>query len=238
MFNKVGKSQTLSQEIVEHIENAIRQKKFSVGEKLPTEREMCEMFGVSRTAIREAIQMLSAQGLIYVQKGKGIYVNDYTTAHASKPMSLFFELNFDPEFIFHVINVRKMLEPGIARDAALNRTQKDLDHIKKILLQFSLPENNNDVDKMGNLDKEFHNTLARACKNPIIPIITEPIFNLMPKIKHIILSKVNFAKLDADVYHHKIYDKILKKDSQGAYDMMVEHLKIAETHVNILKELE
>ncbi|NPE31859.1 FadR family transcriptional regulator [Methanococcoides sp. SA1] len=74
MFDKIGKSQTLSQEIVANIEQAIREKKFQVGEKLPTEKELCEMFGVSRTAIREALQMLSAQGLINVHKGKGSFV--------------------------------------------------------------------------------------------------------------------------------------------------------------------
>ena len=237
MFDKIGKSQTLSQEIVEQLENAIRQKKFNPGEKLPTEKELCDMFGVSRTAIREAIQMLSAQGLIYVQKGKGSFVNDYTSAHVTKPMSLFLELNFDREFIFHVIKVRKMLEPGIARDAALYRSQEDLDHIKSILDQFDQP-GEVDVDTMGMLDKEFHCSLAKACKNPIVPIIAEPIFDLMPRIKHIILSNIDFAKSDAGNYHHKIYDKILTQDSQGAYEMMVEHLKIAEEHVNLLKQIE
>ncbi|NPE31860.1 FadR family transcriptional regulator [Methanococcoides sp. SA1] len=236
MFDKIGKSQTLSQEIVVNIEQAIREKRFKVGEKLPTEKELCEIFGVSRTAIREALQMLSAQGLIDVQKGKGSFVNDFCTSNVIKPMSLFLELNFDTEFIFHVIHIRKILEPEIARDAAINRSDYDLEHLKSIIKKMDSPDFNS-VNQMAVLDKEFHLAIANASENPLFPIITQPIFELMPKIKPIILSKVDVAKSDAGIYHHKIYEMIVKKDADGAFQMMTEHLKIAEEHVNILKKL-
>ncbi|MBN2281093.1 MAG: FadR family transcriptional regulator [Candidatus Marinimicrobia bacterium] len=236
MFDKIGKSQTLSQEIVASIEQAIRDKKFHAGDQLPTEKELGEMFGVSRTAIREALQMLSAQGLITVQKGKGSFINDYSTAQVTKPMSLFLELNFDTDFIFHVIRIRKMIEPEVARDAAKNRTSEDISIIKSIIAKMDSPDYNT-VQQMAELDKEFHLAIARASKNPIIPIIVQPIFELMPKIKPIILSQVDVAKSDAGIYHHKIYDMIKKQDSTGAFEMMTKHLQIAEEHVNILKKM-
>lgn len=235
MFDKIGKSQTLSQEIVANIEQAIREKKFQVGEKLPTEKELCEMFGVSRTAIREALQMLSAQGLINVHKGKGSFVNDYSSDHVIKPMSLFLELNFDIDYMYHVVRTRRMLEPAVARDAALHRTDDDLKKLKDVLIKFKKTKPS-DFEKQGELDREFHLILAKACQNPIIPIITEPIYELMPRIKTLIYEKVDAARSEADVYHEKIYDMIKVQDGDGAYQMMLSHLKIAEDHVNILKE--
>jgi DNA-binding FadR family transcriptional regulator len=66
IFKNIGSKLTLSQRIERTIEGAIREEKLVVGDKLPTEREMCESFGVSRTALREALRRLSARGLIKI----------------------------------------------------------------------------------------------------------------------------------------------------------------------------
>ncbi|NJK97425.1 MAG: FadR family transcriptional regulator, partial [Bacteroidales bacterium] len=63
IFEKIGTTQTLSQKIERKIEEAIRQKKLINGTKLPSEKELCEKFAVSRTALREALRRLSARGL-------------------------------------------------------------------------------------------------------------------------------------------------------------------------------
>ena len=97
LFKKIGSSKTLSQEIVENIEKHIVSKNLIAGQKLPTEKEMCEMFGVSRTALREALQMLSARELISIKKGSGIYVNELSTRMATKSMRFFLEMNFIKE---------------------------------------------------------------------------------------------------------------------------------------------
>ena len=76
IFGKIGTAQTLSQKIERRIEEAIRQKKLLVGTKLPSERELCEMFAVSRTALREALRRLSARGLIQIKKGSGMFVSE------------------------------------------------------------------------------------------------------------------------------------------------------------------
>ena len=78
IFQKIGNSYTLSQRIVQQIENLIREKKLLAGQKLPTEKELCENFSVSRTAIREALQVLSAKGLIKGNGGLFIGASDGT----------------------------------------------------------------------------------------------------------------------------------------------------------------
>jgi len=229
LFPKIGSTQTLSQEIVEKIEEVILQKKVLPGEKLPTEKEMCAMFGVSRTALREALQMLSARGLITIRKGSGMYVNNYSSAHVIKPMSLFLELNLSHNYILHVMEVRKMIEPTIARLAAINRTDDDMKELDKSLDQLNrCPKNN--YFKQGQIDRDFHLAIANACKNEIIPVIVTPIFKLMPKIRSLVYANVNTAKSEAVDYHTKIIDKIRAKDEDGAHQMMVEHLEVAERH--------
>jgi len=235
LFPRIGSSVTLSQEIMQKIEEVILNKKILPGEKLPTENEMCRMFGVSRTALREALQMLNARGLINIRKGSGIYVNNYSSAHVIRPMSLFLELNLDRDYILHVMEVRKMFEPQIARLAANQRTAEDLQKIETSLVELEKCPANNYAEQ-GELDRDFHLAIANACRNPIIPVIVTPIFKLMPKIRSLVYANIPTAQSAAVDYHRKIFERIRSSDSDGAYQMMVAHLVIAEEHTQKIIE--
>lgn len=229
LFNKIGHDQTLSQQVEEKIEAVIRQKKILPGEKLPTENELCAMFGVSRTALREALRMLSGRGLLTIRKGSGIYVSDYSAKNVTKPMSLYLELNFDKNYVSHLIKVRQMLEPEIARMAAANRTAADIVMLEKNISKF-LRCNSEDHAREGELDKEFHLTLAKASGNPIVPVMVQPIFELMPKIRTLVYAHIDIARSSAVDYHAKILDRVKLQDEAGAFQAMMEHLELARTH--------
>lgn len=227
IFGKIGKPLTLSQEIELNIEDAIRQKKLEPGQKLPSEKELCIMFGVSRTALREALRMLSARGLLDVRKGDGVYVNNFSSTHASKPMSLYLELQFDKDYIMHLVHVRQMIEPHIARLAAINRTDEDLEKFELNLEKFS--NRDQDDQEIARLDVEFHTAITRASGNPLIPLIMDPLFSMLPRVKALIVSHLKKVKSDnAPNYHQKIFDKIKQQDEKGAFETMKAHLEIAE----------
>lgn len=238
IFNKIGSDFTLSQVIEKKIEEAILKKKFEPGHKLPSEQELGALFGVSRTAVREAMRMLSARGLVNIRKGSGVFVNNFSTSDASGPMNLYLEMNFDKSYVLHVVQVRQIVEPDIARLAALNRSAEDLSQLRRNLEELA------DCDpaeamREAELDLEFHSLIARATGNPVITVILQPLFNLMPKIKSMVIAHVADAKSAAVEYHQKIVDKIEAQDAPGAYAAMTEHLKIAEEHSRrLLAELE
>ncbi len=233
MFTRIGKSLTLSQEIELKIEESIRQKKLEPGQKLPSEKELCLMFGVSRTALREALRMLSGRGLLMVRKGDGIYVNNYTSLHASKPMSLYLELQFDTDTILHLVHIRQMIEPHIAMLAAKNRSEEDLLKLERNLEQFA--DRSKDAQEIALLDVEFHTTITMASANPLIPLIMDPLFSMLPRVKTLIVSHLKEAKTDnAPNYHRQIYERIAERDAQGAYEAMKTHLEIAERDSRLL----
>ena len=233
LFNKIGSDFTLSQQVESKIEEVILQKKILPGEKLPTENELCAMFGVSRTALREALRMLAARGLISIRKGSGIYVNLYSTEEAMKPMQMYFELNFSRDSIRHFVDIRKMLEPEVARRAAKHRSTEDANELQKIYdkLEKCTEEK---FGREGELDRDFHLKIAESCGNPVIPMLIQPIYDFMPKIKSMIYANITHVKDTAQQHHRRILEMILIQDSQGAFEVMREHMQLAEEHSNAM----
>ncbi len=233
LFPKIGTSKTLSKEIEENIEELIVGKKLVAGQKLPTEKELCEMFGVSRTALREALQMLNARGLISVRKGSGIYVNEFSYLTATKATRMFLEMNFDQNYIMHIIEVRQMIEPQITRLAARNRSEEDIQILKETIDKLSHAA---DVQDEGAYDRDFHIRIAAASGNPVIPLMVNPIFRLMPRIRAVVYEQIDTAKSAALSSHQEIYRMIVSQDEQGAEKAMREHLRIAEEHSRLIRQ--
>ncbi len=235
-FKALRSKVTLSKEIEQHIENLIRTKKLLPGEKLPKEIELCEMLSVSRTSLREALSKLSARGLIRIKKASGIYVNDFNSKSAIDSLSLYLDLNFSKEYILHVIHVRQILEPQIAKLAAENRSAGDLETLAGIIeeLIHCAPE---DFDQQGELDRRFHSRITMASLNPVLPVIMEPIFHQMPKMRSIVYKTVDMALSSALTYHQKIYQAISEQNGNLAFETMAKHLEFAEEHSQEIDEI-
>jgi GntR family transcriptional repressor for pyruvate dehydrogenase complex len=130
IFTPVENRELLSKTVASSIEEAIRSKKIIKGNKLPSESELCEQFGVSRTALREALRMLSARDLITIVKGKGIYVKGPSADTVTRPLHMFLQMKGEHNYVRDVIRARQIIEPAIAAEAAKNRTEEDIDRLK------------------------------------------------------------------------------------------------------------
>ncbi|RMD96530.1 MAG: FadR family transcriptional regulator [Calditrichaeota bacterium] len=237
LFEKIGNNRTLSQEIEKKIETAILEKKLVPGQKLPTEKELCEMFGVSRTALREALQMLSARGLLYIRKGSGVFVNDFSPRHISRQMRLYLDLNFNKNDVLHLAHVRQMIEPLNARLAAKHRTRQQLEVLEDNLERFRNPEAG--PDELAHLDVEFHLNIANATGNPIIPLMMDPVFSLFSKVKVLIVKDLKIRGEFSYRHHRSIFEMIKQKNQDGAFEEMTKHLRRAERDMKLLfKHLE
>ncbi len=224
IFDKIPISQTLSQKIERRIEEAIRQKKLIPGTKLPSERELCESFAVSRTALREALRRLNARGLISVRKGSGMIVSEIRTEDAIKSLNLYYDLKFDSNLISQIIEVRRLFEPEIARLASRNRTEEDIRLLKENIadLLHCDPDNTQlEVDMIN----RFHMNLSKATGNPIVMITMEPIFTLLPRMRNLIYGNVEGEKEYTLRLQQNILDAVEKREGQKAYDYAVELLE-------------
>ncbi len=235
IFKNIGNKLTLSQRIERTLEEAIREKKLIVGSKLPTEREMCESFGVSRTALREAIRRLSARGLITIQKGSGMYVSEIKIEDAIDTLNLYYDLKFDKNLLAQIIEVRSVFEPEIARLAALNRTDKNLNELSKILAEFEASDPDN-TQLETDLDNSFHLAISKATLNPIVQMTMEPIYSLLPRMRNYIYGNIDGEKNFTLKSHRALLDAIRKQDGEQAQLIMKDHLErtqeIYSKHMN------
>lgn len=235
IFQNIGNKLTLSQRIERTLESAIREKKLAVGSKLPTEREMCESFGVSRTALREALRRLSARGLISIQKGSGMYVSEINIEDAIDTLNLYYDLKFDKNLLSQIIEVRSIFEPEIAKLAAMNRTDKDLDVLRLNLAEFEKCDADN-TQLEADLDNSFHLAISKASLNPIVQITMEPIYSLLPRMRNYIYGNIDGEKTHTLKFHRDLLDAIGKQDGDRAYSIMKKHLErtreIYNKHLN------
>jgi len=223
IFQNLGNKQTLSQKIERTIENAIREKKLLVGSKLPTEHEMCKSFGVSRTALREALRRLSARGLISIHKGSGMYVSEIKIEDAIKSLNLYYDLKFDNNLLAQFIEVRRLFEPEIAKLAAKNRTDDDIKALEKNLSDF-IKCNPDNTQMEADLDNNFHLLIAKASANPIIQITMEPIYLLLPRMRNYIYANIEGEKEHTLIAHRELLEAIRFKNVDEAYNITLKHL--------------
>jgi GntR family transcriptional regulator, transcriptional repressor for pyruvate dehydrogenase complex len=228
MFVSVEKRSLLSNIVVAQIEEAIRSRVLVPGTKLPSELSLCQQFGVSRTAIREALRTLSGRGLLTISKGKGIFVKNISSETVTNPIQFYFEMQLQHDYVLDVVHARQIIEPPIAASAAIHHTKEDAEKLKKD--QYDLEHSDGDYKELSRLDMLFHLDIAKASENSLIPLILEPIHRLIPQIKSSVYATVVDAKKSAVEWHEKILSAILQMDAEGARTAMIRHLEIAEQH--------
>lgn len=157
----VKRSGRLSTQVVQEIINDIDKGKYQSGDKLPTEHELIEQFGVSRTVIREAIANLRASNLIETRQGKGAFV-------LGKPSQNVFQLKHSgasaADELGYILDLRIAIEAETALMAAKNRTEKDLARIVAAIRDMEILMSEDKVSLQA--DRDFHYAIAIASKNP------------------------------------------------------------------------
>lgn len=235
VFKPLQNRQPISQLIASQIEEAILSKIYPPGSKLPSEAVLCEQFKVSRTPLREALQNLSAHGLITIQKGKGVFVNQISSKAVAGSLSKYLKQKLDKDYALDIIKARQILEPAIAYSASLNRTDQDIQKLEENINQ--LKNCTDDFIELAKLDMQFHLLLAKASHNRVVPLLLSSIYNLVPEFNPSIYEVNLDAKEKALELHAKILNCVKNRDAGAATLAMTEHLNNAEAHARKMIEI-
>lgn len=224
-FTSITRPKNLSNQIEEQILNAINKRLFAVGDYLPSENKLVELFKVSRGVIREALFMLAAKGIIEVQKGKGAKVINPSIKPLLDPFSSLVNYKCGDKGLLYSMHVRVLIEPQIAALAAELRSEDDLKKLNDCYL--NMEKNKTDSKLLTFYDIEFHKIISLSSGNPIFPIILEPIFHFMQTYHQESNEDLNSNQVTFD-YHQRILDAIEQRNSDDAFKFMKEHLMIGQ----------
>ena len=217
-FTTIKKKSTL-EVIVQQIKDQIKKGILKPGEKLPSERKLAELLGVSRASVREAIQALAFSGYLEVIQGKGTYILEMATKYDE--IVNFFS-GFSNYSLDYLMEARIMLEGEFARLAALNATQEEIDIIEKIFNEIAKSKNlNSFVVK----DLEFHLTIAKATHNPFMNGLMKIIGEMLYKETQKIIKISKDTRVNTIETVRNLVQAIKQRNAEQAKELMVEHIK-------------
>jgi GntR family transcriptional repressor for pyruvate dehydrogenase complex len=220
-FNRVAREPRLADKVASRILEVIVESPLGAGQALPSERDLGEQFGVSRTVIREALRTLAGKGVVEMGQGRGLRVARVEPSTVHESMSLF--LRGRPALDYgRVHEVRALLETEVAGLAAQRATTADLDALAESCEEMAgvLTDAKLAVDA----DLDFHRRLARSTHNELFTVLLDAIGGPLVAIRVDTFETVEHRAEVALAAHRVIYKEVAARAAEGARAAMREHL--------------
>ncbi len=210
------------EEVARQIEALILEK-LKPGDKLPPERELAEMFSVSRSSIRDAIRSLELAGLVEPRQGVGTVVRELTADSLINPLAN--HLSRKRHLVRELLEVRQILEPPLAARAATNASDEEIAEMDEILRRQA------DKTRRGELtieeDSEFHYSIAMASDNSVVLKVLDVLMDLLRETRERTLQVEGRAQKSL-AGHKQILASIKRHDAAAAEAAMRRHIHDVE----------
>ena len=224
---KVVEKKRAYESIVQQVLDLIESGKLKQGDQLPSERELTEIFKVSRTTVREAIRTLESMKFLQSRQGNGTYVLASSEEELIQPLAAaLFNAKDDIRDIFYV---RKIIEPHVAELAAENATAQEIEEMEEILQkQESCIER---TESIIETDTAFHNLMASASKNRVIERLSVALVDFIKQSRENYLMEDEHGNKRPERSlegHKRVLAAIKQGDSEAAKKAMLQHLEDIE----------
>jgi DNA-binding FadR family transcriptional regulator len=229
MFKAVSLSR-VSQAIVEQIKLLLRQGRLTPGDRLPSERELCERFTVSRVTVREALRVLEAGGLIEIRVGArgGAFVTSPTSQQLGEGLADL--LHLSPLTAPQVTEARQIFELGIVPLVIERATNQDITALHEMVhtQQTALQRG----DYLMSMSADFHVRVAACTHNPAIEMLVRSFHG--PLLMSLLQAQVAAPLMGhrGSTEHAAFIDAIEARDLPQAHTIMREHLQRTADRVN------
>ena len=218
-FKKIDRA-VVSQVVLDQVKDLIINQKYLSGDRLPPERVLAEVLGVSRPSIREALKILEALGIVEIKHGSGTYLKKINFDFATLPMTVL--LSKEKEVIDELLEARKIVELEIITLAIHRATDEEIDRLGVFV------ENRKSLEEMhrleGKYNYDFEAMLGGIAKNRILLSIQKATHTLW----EISLEKIGFKPLPVKLIneeHQKIFDAVKDRNENAAREAMTYHLR-------------
>ena len=208
----------LSTQIENQLKDQILTGKWKPGERLPSENELAEIFQVSRVSIRQALQSLSAQGLIETRVGDGSFISQPSIGTFMQ--DLIPDVYLADDSLRAVLEFRRVFEGPVAELAATRATDEQISHLA--ILYHQMLETANDVDRNSYYDLSFHMLIGEMTGNPMIIGVYQILNNVLRSSWHEMTAikgpKTGFF------YHERLLSAFRQRDPKLCREIMEEHV--------------
>jgi len=232
---KTATARTITEKIISQIRTAILAGKLKPGDILPPEKELVDQFGVSKQTLRESLRALEHMGLIDVRKGIGGGAHIVEVDMQVTKQNLVNFLYFKDLTIENVSELRKLLEPHAAANAARQISTEDLQKLEQLNDVARRNLSKKYLQEMSRNEINFHRLIAHTTNNPILILMLDFVEDLLEDFKKVLKPDLTFSKSVLDA-HDKIYDAICDGAPDRASQEMYRHVSEVETHLALLKE--
>lgn len=211
----------------------IDQRNYAPGERLPSERELAERFGVGRGVVREVLSVL--EGLRYLERrpNSGIYLNVAPERISLETLTLFsgLDLALSTEQLAQTMEVRRIIEVQAVILAAQRRTDEDIANIGGIVERFDEAVDNS-IESVANLDYEFHMAIFRATHNLVLMQLVSP-FYIMSENRRLLFFRDKERSRASNEQHKQIFSALADQDAERAKAVMTDHIGRVERHYGL-----
>ncbi|MDY0972216.1 transcriptional regulator LldR [Siccibacter turicensis] len=222
----------LTDDVADRLRALIDEQGLDAGMKLPAERQLAALLGVSRNSVREALQVLNAQGVLMTRRGGGTFVRwrheTWSEQNIVQPIKTL--LASDAGYSYDILEARHAIEASTAWHAAMRATPADKE---KLRLCFEATQSD-DPDLSSQADVRFHLAIAEASHNIVLLQTMRGFFDLLQSSviesrQRMYLVPPVFARLTEQ--HAAVLNAILDGDAEGARRAMMAHLSFVHTTI-------
>lgn len=210
------------EEVARQIERLIL-KKLQPGDKLPSERELAETLGVSRSSIRDAIRSLELMGMVEPRQGAGTIVREISSESLVNPLAN--AIKRKDELIGELLDFRLMLEPPLAARAATRVSADEITEMEEILQRQSDKHNRGEAAVAE--DSEFHYAIALASGNSVVLKVLDILMDLLRDTRERSLQ-VDGRLQRSLAGHRRILAALKRHDAEAAKAAMRRHIEDVE----------
>jgi len=202
----------------------IRERGFKPGDKLPSERDLAGLFGMSRSAVREALIRLDTLRIVESRPKSGVYLQPYGAERSIEAMVLFAETNtpLSAAEVAQSVELRSVLESEAMRLACLRRTQSDLDDLQQILRDSAAAIARGET--LAELDPRFHKAIVAATKNDVLLRFINVFYRMSRRRREIYFNEPQQSKR-SHAQHLQLYGAIEARDAALGQQILRRHLK-------------
>lgn len=214
------KRKNISDEVFEQIKRNIINGEWKSGDKIPSENELTNLFGVSRVSVRAALQRLCVLGLLTTKHGEGTFISELSPDMYMN--SLIPILALDSSQFFEILEFRRMIEAESVKLAAQRAQPNDIIELEEITRR--MKESPYNAKKFAEDDMLFHEVLVRSARNSILLKVNTIIKDLL--LSHQMKIQELIGPVLAYKYHPQILEAVKKGDSDLARKIMEEHISV------------